>query len=90
MRKVNLFLLVFYTISEKLGSSVEALAELKQLFSLAEKYGYSDWIQFDASIVRGLAYYTGIVFEVLYICENRSLCVLMAELISINNCKLLP
>lgn len=50
-------------LEEKLGSSVEALAELKQLFSLAEKYGYSDWIQFDASIVRGLAYYTGIVFE---------------------------
>ncbi|KAK4404763.1 Histidine--tRNA ligase, chloroplastic/mitochondrial [Sesamum angolense] len=50
-------------LEEKLGSSVEALADLKQLFSLAEKYGYSDWIQFDASIVRGLAYYTGIVFE---------------------------
>ncbi|KAK6149058.1 hypothetical protein DH2020_016583 [Rehmannia glutinosa] len=50
-------------LEEKLGSSVEALADLKQLFSLAEKYGYSEWIQFDASIVRGLAYYTGIVFE---------------------------
>ncbi|XP_011075423.1 histidine--tRNA ligase, chloroplastic/mitochondrial isoform X1 [Sesamum indicum] len=50
-------------LEEKLGSSVEALADLKQLFLLAEKYGYSDWIQFDASIVRGLAYYTGIVFE---------------------------
>lgn len=50
-------------LEEKLGSSVEVLADLKQLFSLAEKYGYSEWIQFDASIVRGLAYYTGIVFE---------------------------
>ncbi|KAG6427935.1 hypothetical protein SASPL_112183 [Salvia splendens] len=50
-------------LEEKLGTSFEALAELKQLFSLAEKYGYSEWIQFDASIVRGLAYYTGIVFE---------------------------
>ncbi|KAG8372094.1 hypothetical protein BUALT_Bualt12G0030800 [Buddleja alternifolia] len=50
-------------LEEKLGASVEALTELKQLFSLAEKYGYSEWIQFDASIVRGLAYYTGIVFE---------------------------
>ncbi|EPS62788.1 hypothetical protein M569_12001, partial [Genlisea aurea] len=47
----------------KLGASAEALFELKQLFSLGEKYGYSDWIQFDASVVRGLAYYTGIVFE---------------------------
>ncbi|GER25781.1 histidine--tRNA ligase [Striga asiatica] len=50
-------------LEEKLGASVEVLADLKQLFSLAEKYGYSEWIQFDASIVRGLAYYTGIVFE---------------------------
>ncbi|GFP80809.1 histidine--tRNA ligase [Phtheirospermum japonicum] len=50
-------------LEEKLGDSVDALADLKQLFSLAEKYGYSDWIQFDASIVRGLAYYTGVVFE---------------------------
>ncbi|XP_051138876.1 histidine--tRNA ligase, chloroplastic/mitochondrial [Andrographis paniculata] len=50
-------------LEEKLGDSVEAIADLKQLFSLAEKYGYSEWIQFDASIVRGLAYYTGIVFE---------------------------
>merc|ERR1712032_1540352 len=25
--------------------------------------GYADWLQFDASVVRGLAYYTGVVFE---------------------------
>ncbi|KAL1313747.1 hypothetical protein AAHE18_16G134700 [Arachis hypogaea] len=50
-------------LEEKLGSSGEAIADLKQLFSLAEKFGYSEWIQFDASVVRGLAYYTGIVFE---------------------------
>ncbi|KAL6523290.1 hypothetical protein OROGR_016893 [Orobanche gracilis] len=50
-------------LEEKLGAPLEALADLKQLFSLAEKYGYSEWIQFDASVVRGLAYYTGIVFE---------------------------
>nr|GMD90599.1 histidine--tRNA ligase, chloroplastic/mitochondrial [Ipomoea batatas] len=50
-------------LEEKLGTDAEALADLKKLFSLAEKYGYSEWIQFDASVVRGLAYYTGIVFE---------------------------
>ncbi|KAM7262255.1 hypothetical protein ACFE04_021332 [Oxalis oulophora] len=50
-------------LEEKLGGAGPALTDLKQLFSLAEKFGYSDWIQFDASIVRGLAYYTGIVFE---------------------------
>jgi histidyl-tRNA synthetase len=51
---------------EILGSAGEAVADLKQLFSLAEKFGYSEWIEFDASVVRGLAYYTGIVFEVRF------------------------
>ncbi|QCD97935.1 histidyl-tRNA synthetase [Vigna unguiculata] len=50
-------------LEERLGSSGEAIADLKQLFSLAEKIGFSKWVQFDASVVRGLAYYTGIVFE---------------------------
>lgn len=50
-------------LEEILGAAGEAVADLKQLFSLAEKFGYSEWIQFDASVVRGLAYYTGIVFE---------------------------
>ncbi|KAK9733379.1 hypothetical protein RND81_04G064100 [Saponaria officinalis] len=50
-------------LEERLGDAGQAVAELKQLFSLAEKFGYSEWIQFDASVVRGLAYYTGIVFE---------------------------
>lgn len=50
-------------LEEVLGSDVEAVADLKKLFSLAENYGYSHWINFDASVVRGLAYYTGIVFE---------------------------
>ncbi|KAL9677460.1 hypothetical protein QQ045_005691 [Rhodiola kirilowii] len=50
-------------LEEVLGSKGDAIADLKQLFSLAENFGYSNWIQFDASIVRGLAYYTGIVFE---------------------------
>nr|GMC90370.1 histidine--tRNA ligase, chloroplastic/mitochondrial [Ipomoea batatas] len=50
-------------LEEKLGAAGQALSDLKQLFSLAEQYGYSEWIQFDASVVRGLAYYTGIVFE---------------------------
>ncbi|XP_010935706.1 histidine--tRNA ligase, chloroplastic/mitochondrial isoform X2 [Elaeis guineensis] len=50
-------------LEEVLGSDSEAVADLKRLFSLAEHYGYSEWITFDASVVRGLAYYTGIVFE---------------------------
>lgn len=43
--------------------SKEGVDDLRQLFALAEGYGYSDWLIFDASVVRGLAYYTGIVFE---------------------------
>ncbi|KAK1313829.1 Histidine--tRNA ligase [Acorus calamus] len=50
-------------LEEVLGSEGEAVSDLKKLFSLAEDYGYSQWIVFDASVVRGLAYYTGIVFE---------------------------
>ncbi|OAY42720.1 histidine--tRNA ligase, chloroplastic/mitochondrial [Manihot esculenta] len=50
-------------LEEILGGAGEALSDLKQLFFLAEKFGYSEWIQFDASVVRGLAYYTGVVFE---------------------------
>ena len=41
-----------------------ALSELTQLFEAIDAYGISNWVEFDASIVRGLAYYTGSVFEV--------------------------
>ncbi len=37
---------------------------LLQLFQLLDAYGYKDFVVFDINIVRGLAYYTGIVFEV--------------------------
>ena len=40
-----------------------ALRELRQLFELAAAYGFASRLHFDASVVRGLAYYTGIVFE---------------------------
>ncbi|MCH1591571.1 MAG: ATP phosphoribosyltransferase regulatory subunit, partial [Candidatus Thalassarchaeaceae archaeon] len=46
-----------------LGQSSQAVSELMALFSLAESYGFDDWIELDASVVRGLAYYTGSVFE---------------------------
>lgn len=50
-------------LKETLGDDSAAVRELEQLLELCEFYGISDWIVFDASIVRGLAYYTGIVFE---------------------------
>jgi histidyl-tRNA synthetase len=40
-----------------------ALAELERLFDLLDAYGLADRVDYDASVVRGLAYYTGIVFE---------------------------
>ena len=40
-----------------------ALQDLQRLFELLEAYGVADDVLFDASVVRGLAYYTGIVFE---------------------------
>ncbi len=45
------------------GADSPALAALRELFSLAEVYGIADRLVFDISVIRGLAYYTGIVFE---------------------------
>jgi histidyl-tRNA synthetase len=42
-----------------LGADNEAVADLRRLFTLAEAHGYAGWLLFDASVVRGLAYYTG-------------------------------
>jgi histidyl-tRNA synthetase len=41
----------------------ERVAELERYLSYTEALGIRDWLVFDLSIVRGLAYYTGIVFE---------------------------
>ena len=38
---------------------MQAVAELRALFALAEAYGIADYLQFDASCIRGLSYYTG-------------------------------
>ncbi|MGQ9651105.1 MAG: histidine--tRNA ligase [Phycisphaerae bacterium] len=39
------------------------LARLKQLLGLLAKMGVGGYCQFDMGVVRGLAYYTGVVFE---------------------------
>jgi len=41
----------------------EALAPLEALLAYAEAGGFGEWLVLDASMVRGLAYYTGTVFE---------------------------
>ena len=45
------------------GPNSPALAELRRLLELLDAYGLADRVDYDASVVRGLAYYTGIVFE---------------------------
>lgn len=37
--------------------------ELVELFELAEAAGFADCLQFDIGVIRGLSYYTGVVFE---------------------------
>ena len=51
------------SLASALGEDSEAVTELASLFDLVDAYGIADWIAFDASVVRGLAYYTGPVFE---------------------------
>jgi histidyl-tRNA synthetase len=50
-------------LAEIVGGESEALRDVQRLFDLATDYGYADYLIFDASVVRGLAYYTGIVWE---------------------------
>jgi histidyl-tRNA synthetase len=42
----------------------KAVSELKELFAVLDAMGVSEFCRFDIGIVRGLAYYTGVVFEV--------------------------
>ena len=42
----------------------QGIDELQKLIDLMRTAGFSDYLQFDISIVRGLSYYTGAVFEV--------------------------
>jgi histidyl-tRNA synthetase len=56
------------SVSTQSGSSVPikqtgSIDRLKKLFSLIDAYGLKDYVVFDIGIVRGLAYYTGFVFE---------------------------
>ncbi|KAJ1463232.1 hypothetical protein M885DRAFT_504838 [Pelagophyceae sp. CCMP2097] len=43
--------------------NMPAILELDSLFEMAKSYGCDGYLDFDASVVRGLAYYTGVVFE---------------------------
>jgi histidyl-tRNA synthetase len=52
-----------------------AIGEVKRVFDILETMGLGEYCRFDPSIVRGLAYYTGVVFEVHDIVgELRAIC----------------
>jgi len=51
------------SLQKALKDESMAVSELNLLFDAIDSYGISEWVEFDASIVRGLAYYTGAVFE---------------------------
>ena len=50
-------------VANALPADTASLTDVKLFLSYAEAYGIADVIQFDLSIIRGLSYYTGIVFE---------------------------
>ena len=49
--------------AEIAGKDSPAIAALRELFDAARVCGFDDRLRFDLSIIRGLSYYTGIVFE---------------------------
>ena len=50
-----------FTLDDK---AKDALDELRRLFDILETMGVGEFCRFDISVVRGLAYYTGVVFEI--------------------------
>ena len=46
-----------------LPGAEKEVADFLRYFERLEQLGVAEWVDFDMSIVRGLAYYTGIVFE---------------------------
>jgi len=51
---------------EYLGDNDETYLEMKKIFEYAEKIGINEWLSLDLFIIRGLNYYTGIVFEAFF------------------------
>ncbi len=51
-------------LREEFGTS-EGLEELREILSLSKSFGVEKYLKIDLSLVRGLEYYTGPVFEVM-------------------------
>ena len=62
-------------IAEPKEALVAAVEDLRSVFDILQAMGMGEYCTFDPSIVRGLAYYTGVVFEVHDIAgELRAIC----------------
>ncbi len=62
-------------IAEPSETLTKAADELRSVFDILNAMGMAEYCSFDPSIVRGLAYYTGVVFEVHDIAgELRAIC----------------
>ncbi len=69
---INEYLLSEWEINSVAGSSIgmEGVAELRQISELLQSAGYgSNRVRIDGSVVRGLEYYTGAVFEAELLAE---------------------
>jgi len=51
-------------LAAKIGIPAEEFAALEEVRAAADRAGILDWCSVDVGIVRGLAYYTGTVFEI--------------------------
>eukprot|EP00667_Euglena_gracilis_P007803 EG_transcript_7879 len=50
-------------VKAELEADDEYVKEIELFFDMMEAYGCKEWVTFTPSVVRGLVYYTGIVFE---------------------------
>ncbi len=50
-------------VAARLGEASPAVGQLRELWALAGRLGFGDALVFDLGVIRGLGYYTGIVFE---------------------------
>jgi histidyl-tRNA synthetase len=56
--------LLQHATSDRADRQTDVLEEMDRLLGLSTELGIYDWLRVDCSIARGLAYYTGMVFEV--------------------------
>ncbi len=61
-------------LAEKLGGG-KAMESLQNVMETVNQAGFGEYLKFDISIVRGLSYYTGVIFELKDVQKgHRSLC----------------